>query len=198
MDLSTDDIIHGLKSGNRKIFEKVFKKYYTLLCFEARGYIKSDDLIEEIVCDVFTRVWQNRETLVIKTSLRDYLIKAVHNKSIDYYRQLKRQETFKASMEEKGQSLYTLMDLGETPLDYILTQELEERIHAVIESLPPQYKRAFKLSRNNELSYEEIATEMQISVNSVKTNIKNALAFLRIELNDLFILLLAFFLKIFY
>jgi RNA polymerase sigma-70 factor, ECF subfamily len=196
MDLSVDDIMYGLKSGNRKIFEQVFRKYYSLLCFEARGYIKSNDLAEEIVCDIFTRVWQNRETLDIRVSLRDYLVKAVHNNCIDYYRQLKRQDNIKTSLETTGQTLYTLVDLGETPLDYILTRELEERIQNVIESLPPQYKKAFKLSRFNDLTYDEIAIEMQISVNSVKTNIKNALAFLRKELSDLFVLMLMLFSKL--
>lgn len=183
MDLSADNTIHELKLGNHKIFEHIFKKYYSLLCYEARGYMKSSDLIEEIVCDVFTRIWQNRETLVIRTSLRDYLIKAVHNNCIDYYRQLKRQDNLKTSIEAKEQT-YTLTDLGETPLDYILTQELEEKIQTAIESLPPQYKETFKLSRFSDLTYEEIATKMQISINSVKTNIKNALAILRKELNN--------------
>jgi RNA polymerase sigma-70 factor, ECF subfamily len=197
MDVSSDNIIYELKLGNQQIFEQIFKKYYSLLCYEARGYIRSSDLIEEIVCDIFTRIWQNRESLEIKTSLRDYLVKAVHNNCIDYYRQQKRQDSITASNDEKEQAFYTLAGLGETPLDYILTRELEEKILVAIESLPPQYKKAFKLSRYSELTYDEIAQEMQISVNSVKTDIKNALAILRKELNSILYFILFFFLRAF-
>lgn len=184
MDLATDNLITGLREGDPKIFEQIFRKYYPLLCYEARSYVKSYDLIEEIVCDVFTRIWQNRENITIQTSLRDYLIKSVHNNSIDYYRQLKRKEMNQSIIETDDKTRSTVMDLNESPLDYILTQELEERINSLIELLPTQYKRAFKLSRIKNLTYEEIAVEMKISINSVKTNIKNALSFLRKELNS--------------
>jgi RNA polymerase sigma-70 factor (ECF subfamily) len=195
MNLSAENFIDELKSGNQKAFEDIFKKYYSLLCYEARGYIQSNDLIEEIVCDIFTRIWLNRETLVIRTSLREYLIKAVHNNCIDYYRQLKRQDNLKANLEAKEQIHYTLTDLGETPLDYILTQELEDEINAAIESLPPKYKETFKLSRFSDLTYEEIATQMNISINSVKTNIKNALAILREKLNNFLLLAYIFLIR---
>jgi RNA polymerase sigma-70 factor (ECF subfamily) len=197
MDLRDGDIILKLNAGNRETFEFIFKKFYSLLCYEARSYIKSEDLIEEIVCDVFTRIWLNREALEIKTSLRDYLVKAVHNNCIDYYRQLKRQKSFIADSEESDIKLNTLLDLGEDPLNYILTKELEDKILKSIDTLPPQYQRAFKLSRFKDKTYEEIAAEMQISVNSVKTNIKNALAILRKELSGFFILAFAYLLKCF-
>lgn len=197
MDLQDEDLVLKLKEGSRETFEFIFKKYYSLLCYEARSFIKSEDLTEEIVCDVFTRIWVNRETVSIKTSLRDYLVKAVHNNCIDYYRQLKRQKSFIANSEESDTKLNTLLDLGEDPLDYILTKELEDKILKLIDTLPPQYQRTFKLSRFSDKTYEEIADEMQISVNSVKTNIKNALALLRKELSGFFILAFAYLLKSF-
>jgi RNA polymerase sigma-70 factor (ECF subfamily) len=183
VDLATDDLIRGLKEDDRKIFHQIFHKYYPMLCFEARGYINSHDLAEEIVCDVFTRLWLNRQNLNIKTSIREYLVKSVHNNCIDYYRQQKRDLRIIAG-NEIPEGNHSLLELGESPLDYILTQELEEKVQELVEGLPPQYKKCFKLSRYNDLTYEEIAKEMQISVNSVKTNIKNALAIIRKGLGD--------------
>lgn len=194
MGFTDKDILKELNSGNREVFDMIFKKYYTLLCFEARGYIKSENLIEEIVCDVFIRVWINRGALNIKVSLRDYLVKSVQNNCIDYYRQLKGQESVLISPENKEKTILTLVDLGENPLEYMLTKELEERINTLIELLPPQYQKAFKLSRFYDKTYEEIASEMHISINSVKTNIKNALAFLRHELKGFFLLIFSLFL----
>lgn len=190
--MTDKDILRELNSGNRKIFDTIFKNYYALLCIEASGFIKSENLIEEIVCDVFTRVWINRRTLNIKVSLRDYLVKSVQNNCIDYYRQLKKQEKVSLSSEEKEKTIPALVDLGENPLEYMLTKELEERINKLIELLPPQYQKAFKLSRFYGKTYEEIASEMQISINSVKTNIKKALAFLRYELKGFFPIILFF------
>jgi RNA polymerase sigma-70 factor (ECF subfamily) len=186
--MNTDgiDVISELQSGNRKVFEQVFKQYFQMLCFEAKGYIRADYLVEEIVCDVFTRLWMNRHKIKITISLREYLIKSVHNSCIDHYRHQKVQERLKAELGEAQKIYSTLADLDENPLDYIVTVELEERIEKAIDTLPGQYARAFKLSRFNDLSYEEIALEMDISINSVKTNIKNALAILRINLSGFF------------
>lgn len=183
------ELITELQSGNRKVFEHIFRQYYHLLCFEARGYMRADHLIEEIVCDVFTRLWINRESIVITSSLREYLIKSVHNNCIDYYRHQKVRDRLKSEIEDTQILYSTLVDLNEDPLEFIVTSELEERIKNAIEELPEQYKKAFKLSRFNDLSYKEIAAEMDISVNSVKTNIKNALAALRIKLTGAFSLL---------
>jgi RNA polymerase sigma-70 factor (family 1) len=193
MNFSNEEIIRELKAGNHLVFEQVFKKYYATLCYEARGYLGANHLVEEIVCDVFTRVWQNRSSLQIKTSLREYLIKAVHNNCIDYYRHIKAQDKLKQGFGEKMGEVATLADIGENPLDYIITQEMEARINEAIEALPEQYKKTFKLSRFKDLTYDEIALEMGISVNSVKTNIKNALSKLRERLGDFLSLILMVF-----
>jgi RNA polymerase sigma-70 factor, ECF subfamily len=192
MNSSEEEIIYELKAGNRKIFEQIFRKYYPMLCYEARENFKADYLAEEIVCDVFTKIWENRDSLKIQTSLREYLVKSVYNRCIDYYRFQKTQEKLKLEIDETQKKII-LYDLGEDPLEYIITQELEDRIYSAIESLPVQYRKAFELSRFSDFTYDEIASEMGISVNSVKTNIKNALAKLREKLSDLFILFLLFF-----
>jgi RNA polymerase sigma-70 factor (ECF subfamily) len=191
MNLSDNEIIQQLKKGNRKAFENLFNKYYALLCYEAESYIRSEYLVEEIVCDVFTRIWINRKKLVIKTSLRNYLVRSVHNSCTDYYRHQKYLNEGKQKISE-AQVQFTLADLGENPLSYMITQELEDKIGNAIESLPEQYKKTFELSRFGNLSYMQIAEEMGISVNSVKTNIKKALAKLREILKDSLLLLIIF------
>jgi RNA polymerase sigma-70 factor (ECF subfamily) len=182
MDAVTESVVQEIKMGNVKRFEKIFKEFYGLLCYEARGYMKTNYLVDEIVCDVFTRLWLNREKLEIQSSLRDYLIKSVHNKCIDYFRHQKVQEKAEKQLDMDKKHQSTLLDLGEDPEDYLVTEELENKINKAIDSLPEQYKRTFKLSRFGELTYEQVAAEMNISVNSVKTNMKKALAILRNEL----------------
>lgn len=184
MDYSDAELIGKLKKANTNAFDEIFRKYYNLLCYEARGYFKDNFLIEEIVSDVFTRIWQNREKLIITSSLKVYLVKAVHNTCIDYYRIQKNLEKISKDLEYKEKKAYTLMDIGQDPLEYTISNDLELRYREAVETLPDRYKQAFKLSRFEDLRYEEIAIEMGISVNGVKMNIKKALEHLRKKLQE--------------
>ena len=150
--------ILDLKKGNHKTFELLFKKYYVFLCYEARSYITEKYIIEEVVGDVFRWLWENRETLVI-TSVRAYLVRTVVERS-------------------------TLFSLDESPLDYVLSRELIERVDKAVKELPSQYKRVFELSRYKNLTYAEISEEMGISINTVKLYQKKALAQLRLVLKE--------------
>lgn len=172
--------ISELHKGDHKAFERIFKEYYVILCYEARSYISEKYIIEELVGDVFRWLWENRETLAITTSVRAYLIKAIHNACLAYLRQ----HIPKQVELEDSASMNTLFALGESPLDYILSKELIERINKAVSELPAQYKRVFELSRYQNLSYNEISVEMGVSVNTVKLYQKKALARLRQELKD--------------
>ncbi len=176
-------LVRELKAGDQHAFDTIFKSFYKLLCREARGFFRNDHVVEEVVCDVFLKLWNNKSELVITGSLRDYLVKSVYNNCINYYRAQKVQEKLKTEVDEQQKRRYALMDLGQDPLEYIITNELEEKVNEAIETLPPRYREAFKLSRYSNMKYEEIAQEMGISVNGVKINIKKALEHLREKLD---------------
>lgn len=175
------DEIAELQKGNHKAFGILFKKYYVLLCYEARSYITEKHIIEEIVGDVFRWLWENRETLVITISIRSYLIRAVHNACLSY---LRRNQPECIELDGNGAEKNTLLSLDESPLDYVLSKELIERVNKAVKELPPQYKRVFELSRYKNLTYAEISEEMGVSVNAVKLYQKKALAQLRQELKE--------------
>ena len=151
--------ILDLKKGNHKTFELLFKKYYVFLCYEARSYITEKYIIEEVVGDVFRWLWENRETLVI-TSVRAYLVRAVHNACLSYLRQ---NQPEYVELDDTVVERSTLFSLDESPLDYVLSREL---------------------SRYKNLTYAEISEEMGISINTVKLYQKKALAQLRLVLKE--------------
>lgn len=169
-----------LQQGGYKTFENLFRKYYVVLCYEARSYIIEKHIIEELVGDVFRWLWENRETVVITTSIRAYLIRAVHNACLSYLRQNQPEHIELDNVTEKN----ALFSLDESPLDYVLSKELIERVNKAVKELPPQYKRVFELSRYKNLTYAEISEEMGISVNAVKLYQKKALAQLRLALRE--------------
>ncbi len=181
---SIEEINDALISGDCEVFEKLFLKHYVMLCYEAREYVKDSFIAEEIVDDVFCKIWENRLTIVIKASFREYLIQSVHYKSISYLRKTKNEHTVVEWIEENKPERYNLISLGQNPLDYIISEELEERIDFAINLLPDQYKKTFLLSRKENLKYEEIAERMGISINTVKLYIKKALTILRENLKD--------------
>lgn len=198
-DQINSELILALRNGDQNAFDAIFKKYYKLLCIEAKAYFRDHFLIEEIVCDVFTKIWQKRTELTVNISLREYLLQAVRNNCINYYRMQKVQDKLKKEVDENQKRAYSLVDIGENPLDYTISAELEKNIHEAVESLPGRYKQAFILSRYHDLSYKEIAIEMDISVDGVKMNIKKALEQLREKLSNYLIsiiVVLSFFYKL--
>jgi len=171
-------------------FEQLFRQYYPKLCSIAHGYVRERMLVEEIVSDVFVRFWSNRSQIVIHSSLKDYLFKSTQNACIDFLRAQKKQRSLTSFIDEEAIVCATLADLGEDPLDYIIKSETEKQIWKAIEELPERYRMTFKLRQLDDLSYDEIAEKMSITKNTVKSNLRDAMAILREKLKDLTLLLL--------
>ena len=170
---------------NKGDFEKIFFHFYSVLYRIAIGYVHDENVVEEIVSDVFVKLWNNRTAITIHTSLRDYLYKSVQNTCIDYLRSEKyvRQQT--TYIDDNELTCTTLADLGEDPLDYLVSNETEQLIMKAIDELPERYQYTFKLRIFDELSYEEIAEKMGITKNTVKSNLREAKIGLREKLKDI-------------
>ena len=181
MKITENNIIESLKSGEEQAFRYIYDKYYGYLCAIAKGYLSDNDAAETVVGDVIYNIWEIRKNLNIHTSLRSYLIRSVKNRSINYLQQ--EYIAKEISIEE------------EHPLEKMLETELEKTIKSAIHTLPEECRTAFILSRYHDMKYEEIASQMNISVNTVKYHIKNALSKLRTELKDYLVVLLLFLLS---
>ena len=178
---------------NQNEFEQLFRQYYPTLCRIAYGYVRERMVVEEIVNDVFVKFWNNRSQIVIHSSLKDYLFKATQNGCIDHLRANQKWRQRTSYLDEQEIVCATLADLGENPLEYVINTETGERITKVIDELPERYRLTFKLSRIDGLSYDQVAEKMAISKNTVKSNLREALAILREKLKDLAILLFLIF-----
>ena len=160
-------------------FGHLFRQYYPVLCGIAHGYIHNMAVVEEIVGDVFMKYWNSRYDIVIRKSLKDYLFQSVRNACIDYLRTEQRYQRNMTSIDDHDAVLFaTLADLGENPLDYLISAETEQRIMSAIDELPERYRQTFVLCRLEGMSYEETAQRMGITKNTVKSNLREALAIL--------------------
>lgn len=170
--------LHSIKSGDEKAFEHLFKAQYPILCGYARKYLDDTDQAEEIVQEMFFSFWQKKEKLEINTSLEAYLFRSVRNSCLNYLKHLKIREQYKlANNQEIRQKELEVHD-------NVVALELQEKIELVIEQLPPERKKIFKMSRYEELKYKEIAEKLSLSVKTVEAQMGKALKFLRLHLSD--------------
>lgn len=188
-------IIEQLKQGNEDAYKYIYDRHYLLLCHVANEYVKDRFLAETIVGDVIFHLWEIRKSLNITISIRSYLLKAVKNRCINYLNleYQKKEIPFSSQISEDSLNR-TSLSSDEYPLGILLEQELEEEIHRAIEKLPEECRTVFIKSRFEEKKYEEIAQELNISINTVKYHIKNALALLQAYLSKYLIVLFLYFL----
>jgi RNA polymerase sigma-70 factor (ECF subfamily) len=175
LDNSDKILIEGLKSKNESAFDDLFRKYNKKLVFFALKIVKNLDTANEVVQDLFVNFWEKRHQLEPKISLQAYLYRSVYNNCIHASKKVKQiqGEEFNA-MNEPGEDFNNLLEQN----------ELEVKIYDLIEQLPTECQRIFKLSRFEELKYQEIADQLNLSVKTVETQMSRALKFLRTNLSD--------------
>ena len=191
MDVAELLIIERLKNGEEKAYKYLYDHHYVLLCKFANELLHDPFLAETIVGDLIFHLWEIREHIEINTSIRSYLMRSVRNRCYNHLqKEQERREISLSKLEEDNLDRYTHDD-GH-PLGLLLEHELENEISRSIASLGDECRRVFKMSRFEHKKNDEIATELGISVNTVKYHIKNALACLHKDLGKYLIGLLLF------
>ncbi|MDR1624697.1 MAG: RNA polymerase sigma-70 factor [Tannerellaceae bacterium] len=180
-------MIDKLKSGDERAFEYIYNQYYGLLCRFAYQLLGDSSLVEEIVDDVIFHLWEYRAEIEITVSIRAYLLRAVRNRCLNKLNtQASADEiNFSSLSFPEGVLEKMLMD-DRHPLGNLLEQELEKKLLDSIEKLPKECRAVFKKSRFEQKTYEEIASELKISLNTVKYHIKNALYSLHTTMGEYF------------
>lgn len=171
------EIIRQLKLGNERAYRYLFDNHYILLCKIAAEYVKDDFIAETIVGNVIVHLWEKRDTIDINSSLRAYLVQAVRNRCLNYLQleHVRREVRFPNQSDEQGGIDYLALADETYPLGTLLEKELEQEISNAIERLPDECRRVFQLSRFEQLRNQDIALQLNISVNTVKYHLKNAL-----------------------
>lgn len=174
--MNDSKLLEGIRSGNASYYEEVFRKYYQPLCLFALKYVKDHSESEEIVQDVFVRIWQKKEELVISTSLKSYLYQAIRNTCLNHLKH----NNIKLEYQKNAANPSSTANAGDT----LVALELEVRIRDTLNKLPTERKKIFLMSRNDGLKYREIAEKLNISIKTVENQMSKALQFLKSELAD--------------
>ena len=163
-------------SEDFKTFDQLFKSNYEGLCHFVTQIVSCHHTAEEIVADVFWKLWKNRADLKINRSLNAYLKTAVRNQSIDYLRKKNRLRRMESKMDVQN------FINKECPESILIVQELRDQIEHSVESLPPQGQNVYRLSRDKGLKYKEIAEFLDISLKTVETHMRRSLISIRREM----------------
>jgi len=172
------EIVQAIRKGDEAAYERTFRFYYPRLCNYASSLLKDEEDAEEIVQTVFITIWEKREELEITLSLKSYLYRAVHNHCLNRFKHASVKEAY------REYSINYIPQSYESVTESIHADELAERIEKAIRLLPEQCQKAFRMSRFEELKYQEIADQLNISIKTVENQIGKALKILRNELAD--------------
>jgi RNA polymerase sigma-70 factor (ECF subfamily) len=159
------------KENENAFMEAVFRRYYTPLGRTVNRMVNDQQATEDILQDVFLKIWNNRKDLSFTFSIKSYLYRAAINAALNYLEKNKRTVGLETD--------YFPEPSTEGAEDQLHFQELESRVHDAIETLPPACKTIFVLSRYEEMSYKEIAESLQISVKTVENQMGKALRQMR-------------------
>ena len=187
-------IIEQLKLGNDKAYKHLYEHHYDALCRVAFRYVEDAFLAENLVEDLIVHLWQHRDSLIVKVSLRSYLLAAIRNRCIDYLESSHHEHEIAASKisESEMQQVHSMLSDTSMPLE---EEQLVDIVQKAIDALPDECRRVFIESRMEEKSYQEIADELGITINTVKYHIKNALRQLRETLGPQLMLIALLFLR---
>ena len=173
-----------LSKRDEAAFEQVFKTYYKNLHAYAFTMLKDEAEAEEMVQQVFFKLWERSDHLSFSGSIAAYLYRAVHNESLNF---LKHQ---KVKTSHQLHVAYSMKNKSEQSQPKMLRNELENKLREALNDLPEQCRTVFQLSRFEDMKYKEIADKLEISVKTVENHMGKALKILRTKLADFLPLLI--------
>lgn len=162
-----------LLNGNVKAFEQLFDTYRNDLYKFSLSMVCSKPYAEEIVQEVFLNLWLKRDITNPELSLKSYLFTMTRNKTISFLKKAANNKKLREEIFYKSQKSINPTER------FIREEELKIVKEKALDLLPPRRRLIFEMSRNDGKSYEEIARELGISINTVKNQMSMALQTLR-------------------
>jgi RNA polymerase sigma-70 factor (family 1) len=166
-------LVKEIIDGNEKAFQQLFQSYYKDIYTYSWSILKTHEYAQEMVQDVFLRVWLHREKLNPELSFKSFIFTITRNLAFNFLKKLANDKKLTETLFYKSQKNYNTTD---SPVQDDYYDKIK---YAAIENLPPKRKRIFELSRDEDMSYEDISFQLGISVSTVKTQMSKALKFIR-------------------
>ncbi len=175
---SNNELLLLLQKGDRVAFYNIYERYCKRLYGFVLRYIKREEDAEEIVQEVFVRLWEARDKIDVCSSFDSFLFTIAYNNTMSLFRKRIREKKYMEYLKSIQQ-----IDSAPDIIDKIHFNELNDNLQTLLNELTPRQQDIFRMSREEGLTHEEIAKELGISLNTVKKHISNTLLFLKNHLN---------------
>ena len=176
MNQEQQNIPKGVANDKKELFAQLFERYYIRLSHYAHQFINDFDVCRDLIQDLFMKLWELKIQDISEEELEGYIYKSVRNACFDHLRHKKIRQNSRMYILEK------LLKQEEIHISELETQELANKIENTINQLPEQTALIFRMSRFDDMTYAEIAEELNLSVKSVEFHISKALKVLKLEL----------------
>ena len=179
---SEENIIQDFIDGKEYAFKEIYERNVSTLRYFGNKYLPDERLIEDILQDTFVSLWENRRRSCNELTIKSFLYTSVKNRCLNTLRHEKIKQRYAEEFVEEPQESF---------LEKVIETELFEMLHYIFEELPPACKEVYQLSLEGK-KHEEIASLLNISINTVKKYKNNANHYMRKRVKDfrLFLLLL--------
>ena len=171
------ELLRRLRAGDERALEIVFRAHYSGMASFVQRFVRSPDVAEELVQDLFLKLWTKREQLSEIETFRTYLYRAARNQALNWLRRQKLERRWQDEHAGEEEAITT-----ETADEDASEHEGAAAVRSAIDRLPPRCREVFLLSRDGGLTYAEIARTLDISVKTVETQMGRALKSLRVAL----------------
>ena len=173
-------------NGDGNTFEKLFKTHFKSLYAYAYTIVKDEMAAEEMVQNVFFKIWEKRGDLNIQSPALAYLYKSVYHESLNYLKHQKVKAAYQAH------TVYQMKNQSDHASKKIMLSELEQQINKALSELPEQCRTIFQMSRFEDLKYQEIADRLGLSIKTIENQMGKALKIMRLKLVDYLPFLIVF------
>jgi len=172
-ELNDNDLLQLCKKDDFRAFNMLFDLYAPKLYKLGMRYLKDRSTVEELAIGLLYNIWERRHTLEVKGELSSYLFRAMHNTSISY---LRKNKIVTVDINAFHQDAFHAEESAD---NVIMAKEMEKTYRDQLAALSPQRRKVFVLSREHDMSYADIAKELNLSQNTVENHMVAALSFLR-------------------
>ncbi|WP_285010934.1 RNA polymerase sigma factor [Pedobacter faecalis] len=172
-DFEEKELLIRLKAGDKQAFESLYHRYKHRIAANLLRLLKSEELAEEILQDMFVRLWDRRSSINPEQSFRSYLFRVAENKVMDYYRRMARDKRMREKLTAAVSELYSHIE------EDIFSKENSRLLQEAIDQLPPQRKQVFILCKMEGKSYKEVAELLSISPSTINDHLYKANLFLK-------------------
>ena len=171
-DMTNDEqLLRAIAMGNTEALEQLYARYWQHLFTAAYNVLKNKAVCEDIVQEAFLQLWQRRETLDIKTTLQAYLFSVIR---YSVFKHIKKEQSHSQAFQHLPERLHYI-----TPEEIVIEKNIRSQLAVIVNSLPEKCREIYLLSREEQLSHNEIASLLNISPKTVENHITIALKKIR-------------------